>query len=437
MTHPARQPVLVLGHGASGRAAAKLLHQQGYVVTIADERAERGSLDPWAITSNLSASLVASAEFAVTSPGFALEHPWLVQLRAAGKRVIAEFEYGMAAMPGVRAVAITGSNGKSSVVKWIADTLSANGISAVPAGNYGLPPCDIATRDQHPDVAVVELSSFQIEQSQAFRAEIAILLNFAPNHLDRHGSMETYERAKGRLFTFMKPVDKAIVHEPMAQRFDAYVSAGTEKILFGISDRADYTARDGKIFHRGQPVVDLSNTWWARMPLLENAAAAMAVFDHFRLSREAVLASAKSFVPLPHRMEVLKAWRGIRFVNDSKASTMTALAAAVACGPEKKHLIAGGILKESDVSFVKEVLARHCAGIYCIGQSAARLIEAWSGVVPCVHAGTLEGALRRAMEKANAGETILLSPGCSSFDQFASYAERGDTFKELVLESTA
>ena len=431
-----RRRAVVLGAGASGKAAAKLLHHQGYEIILADERANTAENKPWSLTATLTGEIVSATDLAVVSPGFAVDHPWMKQLRAAGVRVVPEFELGISAMPGVRVVAITGSNGKSSVVKWIADTLSASGINAVPAGNYGLPPCEIAASGKHPDVIVLELSSFQLEQSVAFRSEIGILLNFAPNHLDRHGTMETYAHAKARIFSFMQRGDKAIIHDQAFRQFRSRIPASASTIVFGNSNDAEYKSDKSVILRQNKPVVDLSSTWWGRTPLIINAAAAQAVFDHFGIPVASVRASAESFCPLPHRMELVKEWRGIKFINDSKASTMTALAAAVAAGTEKKHLIAGGILKESDVSFVKEILAKHCAGVYCIGLAAPTLVEAWGNVVPCENVVHIEAALRRAIERAEAGHVVILSPGCSSFDQFTSYAQRGDKFKQWVQQCT-
>jgi UDP-N-acetylmuramoylalanine--D-glutamate ligase len=423
--------VLVLGNGASGRAAMKLLETQGREALLADERGGD------AVVQQLSDATLAGVTLAVVSPGFAAEHPWLGLLRARNIPVVPEFEYGVGALSGVRVVAVTGSNGKSSVVKWMADALSANGIKAIAAGNYGLPPCEIAVSGEALQVLVLELSSFQLEQTVAFRSDVAMLLNFAPNHLDRHATMEAYAGAKAKLFSNMQSGDCVIMHAPATGTFQSFVPSGVATVRFGADALCDYFASDGVLFHRGLKAMDLSGTWWGRSPLDVNAAAALAVFDRFGISREAVRISAEEFVPLAHRMEHVVTWRGITFINDSKCSTMTALAAAVSSGREKKHLIAGGILKESTLDFVKEILAKNCAVVYCIGSSANRLMDAWGDAVPCVNAGRLEQAIREAMNRAAEGEMIMLSPGCSSFDQFASYAQRGEKFKSAVLACIA
>lgn len=414
---------LVLGRGTSGEAARRLLIKQGYDVTVADQRdaASATALDD-----------VSGFAFAVVSPGFAIDHPWLQQLRAAGLSMVPEFEYGLSAMPGARVIAVTGSNGKSSFVKWIADTLAASGIRATPAGNYGLPPCALALEAQPPDVIVLELSSFQLEAAVNFRSAISVLLNFAPNHLDRHRDMATYAKAKARLFAHARLDDLILVHAPAWPVMQPLVPASLRPVLFGEDAANEYAHRDGWLLRRGEAVVDLRGTWWGRAPLLTNAAAALAVLDALEIGADAIRAAAQSFSPLPHRLELVATHRGVQYINDSKSSTLTALAAAVQSSPAKKHLIAGGILKESDAGFVKEILAKNCAFVYCIGSAADQLVKAWHNAVPAENCRTLRAALESASSRARAGDVILLSPGCSSFDQFSSYADRGDQFKALV-----
>ncbi len=413
---------LVVGRGASGIAAAALLRRQGRDVLIADEHAmpgEPGSDVP--VRSRLQASDLAGIELAVVSPGFAIDHPWLRLIRKCGVRLVPEFEFGMAALPGVRVVAVTGSNGKSSLVKWVADALVAHGVRAVPAGNYGRPPSDLALSDALPEVVVLELSSFQLEQSVDFHAEISVLLNFAPNHLDRHGTMEMYARAKARIFAGARPGDLLIAHAAAWAALAPWLPRPVTPVLIGDGGHWDQVAESA-----------VAGTWWGRPPLSTNAAAACAIFDRFGIGLSAVRASAAAFAPLPHRMEHVAEVDGVRYVNDSKASTLTALAAALEALPGKKHLIAGGILKESDPGLVKEVLAKHAAFVYVIGSAAPALFAAWRDVVPCENCGDLTTAFSRAAARAGKSETVLLSPGCSSFDQFSSYGQRGEVFKTLV-----
>lgn len=427
----------MLGLGISGRAVAHLLVRQGASVVVLDESSpiSRGDVaGPVELAATLNDALRGGVDRAVVSPGVAFGHPWLARLQEEGIPVVPEFEYGLAALPGAQVVAVTGSNGKSSVVKWIADTLEANGIRAVPAGNYGTPPSALALAAEAPEVVVLELSSFQLEQAVAFHAPISVLLNFAPNHLDRHPDLPAYARAKAHLFDRTGAGDLALVHAAALPAMRPHLVPGFVPQLFGAGEALAYAGRDGWLWRDGERAVDLTGTWWGRTPLLENAAAALAVFDAFGITAELIRASAEAFAPLPHRMELVAEYRGVQYVNDSKSSTLTALAAAVASGSRKKHLIAGGILKESDLTFVKETLVNNAIFVYCIGKAAGKMVAAWCDAVPCEDFGHLELALASAAGRAVEGEMILLSPGCSSFDQFSGYGQRGDEFKRLVRQ---
>ncbi|HMO51147.1 MAG TPA: Mur ligase family protein [Kiritimatiellia bacterium] len=423
MNDVASSAVLVLGGGASGIAAARLLRRENRAVVVADERgAASEDIAGVSWVSDLPDLRKTSFAFAVISPGFAREHPWLAALREFGVCLIPEFEYGVTAMPKALVIAVTGSNGKSSLVKWIADTLTAEGKRAVAAGNYGLPPCALAAAGDVPEVLVLELSSFQLEQAVRFQPDIAIVLNLAPNHLDRHGAMSRYIAAKARLLDHPPRLMPPLVHAPAWPLLEAVVPPGLKPVLFDAPASAAV----------GEGGVDLSDTWWGRSPLRANAQAALAVFAFLGIPASAVRRSAERFAPLPHRLELVAEFQGVRYINDSKASTLTALAAAVAAGPEKKHLIAGGILKETDVNFVKEILAKHCAFVYAIGQAAEKLTREWGDTVACEPCRDLATAVRMASDRARSGDVVLLSPGCSSFDQFRGYGHRGDVFKELV-----
>jgi len=272
---------------------------------------------------------------AIVSPGFAVDHPWLVHFRDQGIPVIPEFEFGTSFLSNTKVIAVTGSNGKSSLVKWIADTLNFAGKHAVPAGNYGLPVSAVALEESAPEFVVLELSSFQLEQAVAFKPDMAILLNLTPNHLDRHRDMETYARAKARLFACMDAGDKPIVHAAAWEKIQEWIPAGLSPVLFSEDPSAEYSFASGTVKHRGSKVVDLGGTWWGRMPLGLNAAAGVAVMEQAGVSPPVMQNAALAFIPLPHRLEPVAEFGGVRFINDSKASTMSALVAGLTTGNEK------------------------------------------------------------------------------------------------------
>ncbi len=441
MNNQSSRPVLVLGLGASGRAAVRLLAKQGRVIAVCDEKADgiewsdrKGVALPVRVLKDVGEVSTGEFEFAVVSPGIPHEHRWLQHARSIGLPVIPEFEFGLHDLPLAQVIAVTGTNGKSSLVKWISDTWALAGKRSVPAGNYGTPPCELAVMDNPPDAIALELSSFQLEQVVSFQPEVGVLLNLTPNHLDRHPTMEAYVKAKAHLFARMAGQGTAVMHAPSWQAIKDYLPPGLSPVWFGAEDGTGYGFSEGWVTLGGHRKVDLRGTWWDRMPLGVNAAAGVAAMTAVGIDPGFMEQSAREFVPLAHRMELALDLNGVRFINDSKASTMSAMMAAVGSGPSKKHLIAGGILKERDLNFVKETLAKNCIFVYCIGQAAKKLVSAWNDVVPCEDCGSLETAVHVACKRARPGEDVLLSPGCSSFDQFTSYAQRGEKFKQLVQQ---
>ena len=430
---------LVLGLGLSGEAAACLLAGEGWQVTALDaadtaavqERArglrERG------VTVRLGSRELPGGpwQLAVPSPGLAHDAPWLVQLRAAGAPLIPEFELGWSRFRG-RTIAVTGSNGKSSVVTWLADALTRAGQRAVAVGNIGVPVCTAVTDAAPPDWLVIEVSSFQLEQARAFRPDYGILLNLVANHLDRHRTFDAYVAAKARLFGPDAGAGVGVVPVEWQARLPG--GAGTRRLTFGTEAGADFRYDAGVVWRGLQACADLRGTYFGNAVLGVNAAAGLAALSAAGVSPACAEQAARAFQPLPHRMQEVAQWRGIRFIDDSKATTLSALSAALAMSPGRVHLIAGGRLKETDLAGPKKMLVEHAAAVYLVGEAADQFARAWGDVIPCEICGRLADAVPRAAAAARDGETILLSPGCASFDQFASYAERGDQFRRAVME---
>jgi len=412
----------------------------------------------------------------IVSPGFALSHPWICAVREAGIPLLSELELGWSRHRG-KTVAVTGSNGKSTAVKWICEMLQLADLKVAIGGNYGIPACETVLENPDLDWLVLEVSSFQLETVQDFRAEVAVLLNVLPNHLNRHGTMEIYRRTKARIFSSSLELvanPKAGVvrasipmeHANAAARLSeegalpqtgstrythpgfANVSRGDvclapanllpqlkadlggakrNWITFG-TPNADYSFESG--------VVDLSGTLFESPVLGGCTGSAVAAVAHacgvpYSVASEA----ARRFEPLPHRLQRVGEMGGVAYINDSKATNLAAVAVALqACGPNV-HLIAGGLAKESDYTFIKEILAERVRSIYVIGQVSRAMYLAWNGVCPCVECGTLEIAFNTARNAVKPGETVLLSPGCASFDQFVSFEERGERFMALFHES--
>ncbi len=434
---PAVQHALVLGLGASGAAAAALLRREGSRVTAWEARPADGAVERWArdgvrVSAGTDEPAPGDADLCVVSPGIPAEHPWIRLARERGLRIVPEFELGWSRFHG-RVAAVTGSNGKSTAVKWMAECLAAAGRRALPAGNYGLPVCDAVARAERPEWLVLELSSFQLELAAAFRADIAILLNLTPNHLDRHPDLEAYARAKARLFARVGDADVCLAPRAWLPRMRAAASGRGRWFSFGPSAEDDYRWRPGGILHGGAPMLDIAGSPFDNAVLGPHAAAVAGGLHAGGLPLDAAAGAAKRFRPLPHRMEEVATVRGVRYVNDSKATTLAALRAGIQMAGAPVRLIAGGLLKEAELDCVKEMLALRVRGLYLIGKSANAMAGRWSGCAPIRLSETLERAVGEASADAQAGEVVLLSPGCASFDQFRNYEERGEQFRRMAL----
>ena len=433
------QQALVLGLGVSGEAAARLLAAEGWRVTAVDASAAPKVEARAAALRAAGVSAVAGVQdlpddgwaLAVASPGFDIDSPWLARLRAQGVPVLPEFELGWSRFRG-RTIAVTGSNGKSSVVTWLAAALARAGQRAVASGNIGLPVCAAVAARPAPEWLVIEVSSFQLEAAVRFRPDVGVLLNLVPNHLDRHGTFERYVAAKARLFDGDAGARCAVLPAKWRDRLPGGGPAAC--LTFGAGGDADFSYSDGLVRRGAEVCADLRGTYFGNPVLGVNASAGLAALAAAGLGGTCAEQAARSFRPLPHRMQEIARRQGVRFIDDSKATTLGALAAAVAMCDGRVRLLAGGRLKEIDLSAPKKMLVERAAGVYLFGECAERLAEAWAPEVPCMICRTLAEAVPRAADAAREGESVLLSPGCASFDQFAGYAERGDEFRRQVEE---
>ena len=470
-----RSRALVLGAGLSGVAAAHLLRQRGDTATVLDEAPAERLAAAAAELSALGVELRAGSrdfpdapfDLCVVSPGIAMAHPWLEACRKRGIPAIAETELGFVYWPG-RVLAITGSKGKSTLVKLCADTLNRAGVPAAMAGNYGTPLSRLAVQPQLPDTtgsrgrpsnawAIVEVSSFQLEHFHAFRPDVAILLNLQADHLDRHASMAEYRALKLRLFARQGAGDVALLPEELDD--GGAVPAAATRLTFGAGCSCAWRYHEHGITGRAGPLdpprdgtaraalapylrggaaahtISLTETWFDNPVLGLAAAAGAGALAACGLDDDAIARGFAAFEPLPHRMQRVAERDGVCYIDDSKATSLSAVAAAIGMISGPVRLIAGGRLKEHDLETLKELLTSRVRKVYLIGECAGRMRSAWSGAVPCKDCGTLDAAVAEAGREARVGETVLLSPGCASFDQFNSYRERGERFTRLVRES--
>lgn len=436
--------VLVLGAGVSGQAAAKLLLGLGHCVTIVDAGSLSDSLVAQLRESGADVITgcrdLPDADFSlcVASPGIALDSAWVQDMQGRGVAVIAELELGYRHCS-VPLVAVTGTNGKSTLVKLLAGMFEQAGQRVAIAGNYGVPLCDVVQNQADDlDLIVVEVSSFQLELVDRFAPQVGVVLNLQPDHLDRHGCMEEYRWLKSRMLQQIDSSGYCIIHLPELDKFRALADTGATWLSFGDSKSADFVYdQDGWV--RGLNAfagvsADVRGSVFENTVMGQTAAAALAVAAVCGIDLPQVEQALQDYRGLPHRMEYVSELQGVRFVDDSKATNLAALEAALEMLAGPVRLIAGGILKEKSVDFVKEVLANKVRCVYLIGVAADTMKLGWSDVVRCELCGSLNAAVASAVSDAKAGDTVLLSPGCASFDQFKSYRDRGEQFKRIVEE---
>jgi UDP-N-acetylmuramoylalanine--D-glutamate ligase len=372
-------------------------------------------------------------DVAVASPGLPADGPFLSGLRRRGIPVVSEMELGWSRFRG-RAIAVTGSNGKSSVVKALAGMPRRAGASAFPCGNYGPPVSRIVLESPGADWLVIEASSFQLETCATFRPDIAVLLNVLPNHLDRHGTFDVYARLKARLFANQREGDVALAPPEWIDRVRGWSGGRGRWRTFGAEPDADVVFAPHRISEKGGAGIGLEGSYFDNEVLGPNAAGLYGAARAAGVPPDAAREALRRFEPLPHRAQPVGESGGVRFVDDSKATNLSALIASVRMQPGPVRLIAGGRPKETDFSAAIPVLRERVRGVFLIGEAAPAMVAAWGGAVPCEDCGTLREAVRAARRAARPGETVLLAPACTSYDQFQTYAERGDAFRKFASE---
>lgn len=420
--------VLVLGAGVSGMAAARLAASLGLSVTIYAETAPDEPVVDFGMASGTwDPTLLEGTDLVIASPGFSERSLPVVETLERGIPIWSEIEFASRQIDGPL-VAVTGTNGKTTVTEATAAMLDASGLDAPATGNIGAPLSDFAENDY--DVLVVEVSSFQLRFTERFHPVAAAITNVALDHLDWHGSPQSYRAAKGRIYANQTEADllvydvddegaSTLAREAVSELFPV---SGT-RLPEGGGGLDDGTLRVGEV---AVDVVDLTSD----DPIhIVNLACAAALALRVGATPEGVASGAISYHPGAHRRTVVAESDGVTWVNDSKATNPhAALASIRAHGPV--ILIAGGLAKGIDLSpLAHEDNVRMVIGI---GEAGPELVEAAG------HRGRLAGTLEIAVEAAAGvavpGDTVLLAPGCASFDQFASYGARGDRFAELVRE---
>lgn len=382
--------------------------------------------------------LAAEADLVVLSPGVRPDIGLAQEARRRGLSVWGEVEFASRFCRG-RIVGITGSNGKSTTTAMVSAILRTAGIPGGVGGNLGTPLADLLCEDAPDAIHAVELSSFQLETVDSFRAAIAVVLNLSADHLDRHGSYEAYARAKGRLLETQEPADAAVLNRDDPD--SARLLPRPRGCLYEFSTR-DMPERGGYL-RGGRIVLRVGEGEEEVLPLdrlavrgEHNAANAVAAALACRLAGCPVPAIAEAlaaFRPLPHRLEPVGTVRGVRFYNDSKATNLDATVRAItAFEPGSVHLVLGGRDKGARWSALVPLLRERVRRVLLVGDAAPVIEEAIGKAVAVVRCGTVGRAAEAALADARPGEVVLLAPGCSSFDQYRNFEERGEDFRRAV-----
>jgi UDP-N-acetylmuramoylalanine--D-glutamate ligase len=405
---PPPGPYLVVGLARSGQALLKLLGDEARGVDR-----KQGDDTPVALE---------GMRCVIKSPGVPREAPVIAAARERGIPVIGEVEFAWRLLPNTF-IAVTGTNGKTTTVGLLGAIHREAGVAAAVAGNVGTPLTSLVGAVE-PDVVVVcELSSFQLEDTVAFAPEGAVLLNVAPDHLDRHGTFDAYLAAKLQVFARQGNDDVAV----------APVGLGVEdlggcarRVCFGTGGELD--DRAGQLWWDDQPLIAHDEIRLRGAHNRANAAAAAAIALARGIEPDAVRAALRSFAGVEHRLEEVATIGGVLYVNDSKATNVDSTLVALASFDQPIHLILGGGGKGQDFEPLREP-ASHCAGVYLIGRDGPAIGREIGTGIEC---GDLATAVERARAAAQPGEVVLLSPACESYDQFDDYEHRGRAFKELV-----
>jgi UDP-N-acetylmuramoylalanine--D-glutamate ligase len=404
---------LVVGMEKSGRAAFEFLHAHGAKATAADLKLQ--SVAGFRLQTD--ELFDEDWDLIVPSPGVPLDVPGIARAKERGVPVIGEVELAAPYLEGP-VVGITGSNGKTTTTSLVGHIFRASRTPVQVGGNIGVPVIALTATSRADQWNVLELSSFQLETIETFRADIGVCLNVTRNHLDRHHTFAAYAAAKANLFRTQKAGDFAVLNaeDEVCRSFADITAAGT--VWFSGGEIGNLMPAEDV------PIPGSHNA--------ENVMAAAAVAEIAGIAKNQVVSAVKTFQAVEHRLEFVREIRGVRFYNDSKATSVDATMKALDSFAGNLWVILGGKDKGSDYTVLRETLHRKARAALLIGAAAKKIESEIAGSTPVILSGTLDCAVAEAWKNAAPGDTILLAPACSSFDQFQSYEHRGRIFKDLV-----
>ncbi len=440
--------VLVVGLGVTGESVVRFLHAHQIMFDVVDEKSNpsdelRKYLTDATVHTAIDTQLCSGYDVLVISPGVPRSLQALQSAAEAGLEIIGDIELFARAIGDTPVIAVTGSNGKSTVVSWLAHVLKHCGKRVKLCGNIGTPALD--SIDLNAEVYVLELSSYQLESTFSLKTISATVLNISDDHLDRYPSIEHYAEVKRRVYkdclhsvvnlddkrTWINPITAAIDAEqhPVAQNKGATFSLIN-------SDAADYhveeAANDAWLCHGERKLVLRSQLQTPGDHNVANALAVLALLEPISLNLKQMITGLVGFNGLEHRTEFVLEHNGVRWYNDSKGTNIDACEKAITAMSGPVVLIAGGMAKGADFTALRMVVEQRVKALLLIGEDAALIRDALNGATQIVMAASLDEVVRRADELAEHGDVVLLSPACSSFDMFENFEQRGMLFKQAV-----
>jgi len=434
---------VIIGLGETGFSCIQYYAAQGIPVIVMDSRETPPKLVELkknyphipVYTGVFPKEILAKAKTVVLSPGISQDHPDIVHSLSPQTEIIGDIEL-LARNISAPVVAITGSNGKSTVTTLVGEMAKAAGIRVGVGGNLGTPV--LALLKEKPDLYVLELSSFQLETTHSLKPKAATVLNICPDHLDRYASVEAYQAAKHRIF---KNVEYVIYN-----REDPQLPMGSDPIIsFGIDAPLEnhyglIKSKDVLWLARGKELLlPASKLKISGLHNLANALAALALGESIALPMASMLSVLQSFPGLSHRAEWVGDYLGVPWINDSKGTNVGATLATLEGLADtitgKWVLIAGGVGKNADFSPLVPIIQKHCKAVILIGEATETLYSLLQGVVNCVRASDMADAVHKAADCVEIGDGVLLSPICASFDMFKNFEDRGNIFKAAVKKS--
>jgi len=436
--------VAVIGLGKSGTAATRLLAREGARVYASDANespAAGAAVDALRTlpgveveTGRHDLTKIRSAAGVVVSPGVPPDAPPLAAARAAGVPIVSELDLGFRALRGVRCIAVTGTNGKTTTTALIAHLLGEAGLRAEAAGNIGRPLSDVALAAQPPRWLAVEVSSFQLHDSPNFAPEIGVLTNLAPDHLDRYPDVAAYYGDKRLLFRNATDENVWVVNGDDTPALALAAGARGRRLRFSLRGPADgwYDAAErslrlggGELMRReALPLLGLHN--------VANALAAGLAVQEVGIGPAAIAEGLRSFQPLPHRLEPVAEVDGVRWINDSKATNIASTVVAIEAMDRPFVLLLGGRHKGEPYTRLAPLLHAQCRLVVAYGEAGPQVEQDLAGQIPLERGGDFADVIARARRAARPGDAVLLSPACSSYDMFTNYEERGAAFRRLA-----